>query len=232
MITIVTAAAARRSITRTSNAGPSGSRSASCTATCRRRTSWSATTASVKVVDFGIAKAAHRSAETQSGTLKGKVCVHVPRAVHVGAAVDRRSDVFALGIVLYELVTRAAAVQGRQRLPDDERDRAGRRSPAVDDRPDLPPRLEEIILKALAHKPDERYPTADEMRLALEHYATQAGLRTSTASLADYMKQLFGRRPEPWLVESDEADTRSPTSTSTVRRTTPRTAAALHRGWR
>src|SRR5262249_32731440 len=58
----------------------------------------------VKVVDFGIAKAAERSTETKSGTLKGKVAYMAPEQCN-GRQVDRRSDVFALGIVLYELVT-------------------------------------------------------------------------------------------------------------------------------
>ena len=67
----------------------------------------------VKVVDFGIAKAAMRQVETRSGSLKGKVCVHVARAVQGRATIDRRSDVYALGVLLYELRRRRACSRAR-----------------------------------------------------------------------------------------------------------------------
>src|SRR5690606_980986 len=73
-------------------------------------------------------------------------------------------------------------------------------------RPDLPEALEAIIMKALALRPEDRYQTADEMREALEQFAADAGLRMSTSALAAYMKQQFGERPEPWLVEDDEPE--------------------------
>ena len=154
----------------------------------------------VKVVDFGIAKAASRSTETASGTIKGKVAYMSPEQ-STGRPVDRRADVFALGIVLYELVTvrrlfkadsdflmMTAIVQGHIPLPTQYR-------------PDVPPELVEIIMKALSVRPDDRYPTADAMRLALEQFATKAGLQTSTSLLADYIKEQFGQRAEPWLVD-------------------------------
>jgi serine/threonine-protein kinase len=71
-------------------------------------------------------------------------------------------------------------------------------------RKDLPPQLEEIILRALHPVPDERYQTADELRVDLDRFARKAGLRGSTTDLADYMRQIFGQRPEPWLVEAAE----------------------------
>src|SRR5262245_53150520 len=148
---------------------------------------------SVKVADFGIAKAALRTVETRSGTLKGKVAYMSPEQV-TGKLIDRRSDVFALGIVLYEIatarrlfkgdndfLTMSAIVQGQVPLPSVHR-------------PDLPRPLEEIIMRALSTDPDDRFQTADELRSALEKFTHSLGMRISRSSIADYMKKLFGSR--------------------------------------
>jgi hypothetical protein len=63
------------------------------------------------------------------------------------------------------------------------------------------PELEGIMMAALAREPGDRYQSAHELRLALEQFAAANGLRTSSTSLAGYMKSLFGEKPEPWLVE-------------------------------
>ena len=156
----------------------------------------------VKVADFGIAKAAHRTVETRSGTLKGKVAYMSPEQC-VGEAVDRRSDVFSLGIVLYELATVRRLFKGENDFLTMTSIVLGHIPPPSKFRLDLPQELEDIILKALGNKPGERYASADEMRLALEQLAATLGLRTSSTTLADYVKQQFGERPEPWLVEEE-----------------------------
>ncbi|HVK87885.1 MAG TPA: serine/threonine-protein kinase, partial [Kofleriaceae bacterium] len=157
----------------------------------------------VKVVDFGIAKAAAlRDSHTAGGMLKGKVSYMAPEQC-AGKQIDRRSDVYALGVVMHELVTvrrlfkgdndfltMSAIVQGDVPFPSKYR-------------PDIPPALEDIIFKALSVDPDARYASADDMKRALDEFAATAGLRTSTTGLADYMKSLFGDKPEPWLVEDD-----------------------------
>jgi serine/threonine-protein kinase len=158
----------------------------------------------VKVVDFGIAKAAMRSQETRSGTLKGKVSYMSPEQC-TGKAIDRRSDVFALGIVLYELVTAKRLFRGETDFNTMSAIVSGVIPPPSEHRPDLPPALEAIIMQALARSPAERYQTADELRIALEAYAIAAGLRSSTTALADYIKLQFGSRPEPWLPEAAAA---------------------------
>lgn len=154
----------------------------------------------VKVVDFGIAKAAHRSTETKSGVLKGKVAYMSPEQCR-GKGVDRRSDVYALGIVLYELTTARRLFKGDNDFMTMSAIVAGKIPPPSSRRPDLPPELEGIIMAALAKDPAERYQSAHELRLALEQFAAAAGLRTSSTALASYMKQLFGEKPEPWLVD-------------------------------
>jgi serine/threonine protein kinase len=156
----------------------------------------------VKVVDFGIAKAALRSSETQSGTLKGKIAYMSPEQC-MGETIDRRSDVFALGIVLYELLTVRRLFKGTSDFLTMSAIVAGNVPKPSEHRPDVPPELEAICLKALAHIPSERYQTAEAMRGDLEQFAADRSLRTSTAKLAEWMANLFGGRPEPWLVDGE-----------------------------
>jgi serine/threonine protein kinase len=161
---------------------------------------------SVKVVDFGIAKvsslSSQSSGDTRSGVLKGKVAYMAPEQC-TGEILDRRADVYSLGVVLYEAatvrrlfkgdndyLTMSAIVEGRFPRPS-----------AL--RPDLPPALEDIIMKALSKDRAERYQTAEELRLALEAFAKAESLHGSPSSLSDFMTAQFGRRPEPWLVDED-----------------------------
>jgi serine/threonine protein kinase len=153
----------------------------------------------VKVVDFGIAKAAFRSTETQSGTLKGKISYMSPEQC-MGHAVDRRSDVFALGIVLYELLTARRLFKGSSDFLTMSQIVAGNIPNPAEHRADLPPELAAIVMKSLALSPTDRYQSAEELRLALDTCST----RSSTSELADYMRQVFGRRVEPWLVAEEE----------------------------
>jgi serine/threonine protein kinase len=160
----------------------------------------------VKVVDFGIAKAAAKKTdETQAGTLKGKASYMSPEQC-TGEKVDRRSDVFALGIVLYELITTRRLFKAENDFLTMSAIVGGKVPHPKDHRPDLPDALEAIVMKALALKAEDRYQTADEMREALEQFAISAGLRTSTSALAAFLKQQFGERPEPWLVDDDDVE--------------------------
>jgi hypothetical protein len=159
----------------------------------------------VKVADFGIAKATHRTTETRSGTLKGKVAYMSPEQC-VGEAIDRRSDVFSLGIVLYELLTVRRLFKGDNDFMTMTAIVLGYIPPPSTYRPNIPSQLEEIVLKALATKPEERYQSTEELRLALEQVAANLQLSLSSTLLADYMKQMFGTRPEPWHEEDDEPE--------------------------
>jgi serine/threonine-protein kinase len=159
----------------------------------------------VKVVDFGIAKATQRTTETHSGLMKGKVAYMSPEQC-LGQPVDRRSDIFCLGIVLYELVTIRRLFKGANDFLTMSSITHGTIPKPSQFRPDLPPELEAIILKALAPAPAKRYQTADELRTALERFAVNAKIRTSTTALADYMCAEFGERPVPWLADDDEPE--------------------------
>ncbi len=156
----------------------------------------------VKMVDFGIAKAAHRSTETNSGTLKGKISYMAPEQC-MGLEVDRRSDVYALGIVLYELYTVRRLFKGSSEFLTMSAIVSGEIPRPSLHRPDIPRELEQIMLKALALRREDRFQTTAEMRIALDRLAERLGLRTSTTGLADYMETVIGRRPEPWLDDED-----------------------------
>jgi serine/threonine protein kinase len=151
----------------------------------------------IKLIDFGIAKAASDKERTGAGVLKGKVAYMSPEQCR-GEPLDRRCDVFALGIVLYEMVTmerpfRAANVLGTvHKLLGEE----PRRPRAL--RGECPPALERIVLKALEKDPARRYQTAFEMQEELELVTRDCQLHALPGALGRYLEHLFGPKPHPW----------------------------------
>jgi serine/threonine-protein kinase len=152
---------------------------------------------SIKILDFGIAKASSRP-DTRSGNLKGKISYMSPEQFKA-TAVDRRSDVYSLGVVLYELATTTRLFKGESDYLVMEQIVNGRVSLPQVRRPDLPNELSAIIMRAIAPDPERRYFTADEFRVALEQFAAKSGLTASTSAIGAYMRKQFGERPEPWL---------------------------------
>jgi serine/threonine-protein kinase len=152
---------------------------------------------SVKLLDFGLAKAAMRSVKTRTGSLKGKAEYMSPEQC-MGRPLDRRSDLFALGIVLYELITARRLFKAANDFMSMSAIVGGDIPPPSTHRGGLPAGLDELVLRALARTREQRFSTAEEMRAALEQLAYDAGLRTSTKLLADYMHLAFGDKPEPW----------------------------------
>ncbi|MCA9711238.1 MAG: serine/threonine protein kinase, partial [Myxococcales bacterium] len=150
----------------------------------------------VKVTDFGIAKASARTAETIGGAMKGKIGYMSPEQCR-GEAVDRRSDVFALGILLYELTTTERLFFGESDFAVLNRVVQGRFDPPSSRVPGYPPALERIVLRALAGDPAQRTPTAEALLRELEAFAHDARLRCSAAVVADWMGEAFGRPPFP-----------------------------------
>jgi serine/threonine protein kinase len=159
---------------------------------------------SVKVVDFGIAKASMRQ-ETRSGSLKGKISYMSPEQCK-GSDVDRRSDVYSLGVVLYELATTTRLFKGENDYLVMDQIVNGRVSLPRVRRPDLPNELSAIIMRAIAPDPERRYFTADELRTALDQFASKAGLTSSTSAIGAFLRKQFGERPEPWLDLDGQGD--------------------------
>ncbi len=154
----------------------------------------------VKVVDFGIAKTDKQVENTRAGEMKGKVGYMSPEQCKA-LPLDRRTDIYMLGIVMYELCTVRRLFKGENRFETMQQIVEGNIAPPSRYRKDLPDELERIIMKALATDPEERYQTADDLRLVLEAFATRTHLQISPSKLSDYLKELFGERPEPWLVD-------------------------------
>ncbi len=160
---------------------------------------------SVKVLDFGIAKAEERATKTVGGTIKGKYGYMSPEQCK-GKPIDRRSDIFALGICLYELTTLRRAFKGNDDFETMKRIVAGDvmlPSVAV---PGYPRELEAIVLTAMANDVNARFQTAQEMIEALDSFAVRAKLTGSNTAMGRFMTQLFGTRREPWVEGANATD--------------------------
>lgn len=158
---------------------------------------------SVKVLDFGIAKAEERATKTIGGTIKGKYGYMSPEQCK-GKQIDRRSDIFALGIVLYELTTLRRAFKGNDDFETMKLIVAGeylRPSVAV---PGYPRELEQIVQTALATDPAARFQTAQQLIEALDAFAVREKLTGTNTALGRYMVQLFGSKKEPWVASSPQ----------------------------
>jgi serine/threonine-protein kinase len=145
----------------------------------------------VKVVDFGIAKAATRLVETRMGVLKGKISYMAPEHAR-GDNVDRRSDIFSVGVMLWEAVKGRRFWQGHDEL-------SIYRRLLADDLPELGSddvghkALLPIIERALAVDMNKRYRTAAEMREAIEGALREMGSRVSRRAVSRFLRDLFER---------------------------------------
>jgi serine/threonine protein kinase len=153
---------------------------------------------SVKLVDFGVAKAENRASETRSGTVKGKISYLSPEQCR-GAPVDRRSDLFSLGIVFWEMLTterlyrRASDFENMHAIVTEPP------PPPSTRRPGLTPEIDGVAMRLLAKNVEERFQTADEVIEALENAAARNNAMMSSSSLSRFLRELFGQRPEPWV---------------------------------
>jgi hypothetical protein len=149
----------------------------------------------VKLIDFGIAKAAGKGSKTQAGILKGKFGYMSPEQVR-GIPIDRRSDVFSCGIVLYELLTGERLFVGESDFSTLEKVRNVEILPPSTYNRRIPDELERIVLKALAKDPEERYQNAIDLHDELQAFVYTAGEFYSRKDLAAWMKKTFGREIE------------------------------------
>lgn len=145
----------------------------------------------VKIVDFGIAKAATAQSATIAGTLKGKIPYMSPEQCR-GEIVDRRSDIFSIGTLLWELTTGARLFTGENEFGLINRVAAGEVPLPSSIRSDYPPELEAIVMRALQADRDQRYGSAQDLQIDLEDFAREARLPVSSARMAKFMRELFG----------------------------------------
>lgn len=152
---------------------------------------------SVKLIDFGIAKATTLPSETELGTLKGKPGYMSPEQCRC-ERVDRRSDVFCIGILLYELTTGERPFRGEtEYLLHKQIIEHGARPPSCCVS-DYPPALEPIVLRAMATQRRDRYPTALALQADLVALAAELRLDLSQPGLTSFMAQLFADDLAAW----------------------------------
>ncbi len=144
----------------------------------------------VKVADFGIAQAVGRHHNTVDGTVMGKVAYMSPEQCR-GEPLDRRTDVFALGIVLYEMVCLRRLFRAQSDQETMRRVLQCDFTPPRQARPDLPVGLEQILLRALAVRPEDRYQTAAELQYAIDGFLAAERAMITASSLSALMAVVF-----------------------------------------
>ncbi|MDC0709690.1 protein kinase [Stigmatella sp. ncwal1] len=149
----------------------------------------------VKVIDFGIAKAAGKATKTQAGILKGKFGYMSPEQIR-GLPLDRRSDVFAIGVCLYEMLTGERLFVGESDFSVLEKVRKAEVAPPSTYNRRIPENLEKIVLKALARDVDERYQYASELGDDLQRFLITSETIFGRKDLMQYMKSTFAEEVE------------------------------------
>jgi len=144
-----------------------------------------------RLVDFGVARAMSFSHLEDGGSMRGKFGYMSPEQAQ-GKPIDRRSDVFSLGIVLFELATGERLFKGRDRQHTLELVVSGKIPRPSEVNPRLPRALEPILLKALARDIRDRYQTAEELRQALERWLVDERILVSRAGVAQLVKRVLG----------------------------------------
>jgi len=144
----------------------------------------------VKVIDFGIAKATSRNSRTMAGVLKGKFGYMSPEQVR-GLPLDRRSDIFALGTMLYECLTGERLFQGETDFSTLEKVRnVDIQNPRAIN-PNIPEAIERVIMKALAKDVDDRYQWCSEMLADLQAFLMSQEVVFTAKTLSSWLKEVF-----------------------------------------
>jgi len=143
----------------------------------------------VKLLDFGVAKAMANQSKTQAGAVKGKFAYMAPEQVE-SKDLDRRADIFAVGIVMYEILC------GQKPFGDDLGaivNVVSKPTPDIREiRADVPADLVNVIFKATAKRPDERYEDAHEMLSDLQNYLRSSGAFVGDREVANFVRQMQG----------------------------------------
>jgi hypothetical protein len=151
----------------------------------------------VKLCDFGVAEVTAGRAEGKQRVLAGKLSYMSPEQCR-GDGLDRRSDVFVLAVVLYELTTLTKLFKGKADRDVVQQIVSGRIKPPSALRADYPRELERIVMKGLALDPRERYQTAQDLRADLEAFGREEKLALSAVGLSRLMHALFEPDVAAW----------------------------------
>jgi eukaryotic-like serine/threonine-protein kinase len=148
----------------------------------------------IKIVDFGIAKASRRMLQTTSGVIKGKVPYMAPEQAR-GGDVDRRADIFSVGVMLWEAATERRMWKGMdefaimQKLFTNDIPCSPREV-----NPDVPEEIERICARALAPDPADRYATAAEMQKDIDSFLRSTGEHLPNSEIGQFVAELFEDR--------------------------------------
>lgn len=156
----------------------------------------------IKLIDFGIAKVSAREPQTDAGVLKGKFAYMSPEQAR-GEAIDRRSDVFAVGILLHELLTGERLFPPDQELAMLNRVKMAEALPPSAYNRRIPDEIDRIVMKALALKVEDRYQTAMDLHTDLQSFLYTSGEFFSRKELAAWMKRVFRTEMDAEQVELD-----------------------------
>jgi serine/threonine protein kinase len=160
----------------------------------------------VKVVDFGIAKAAGQVHRTQTGMIKGKLPYMAPEQLRA-QLLDRRVDVYALGIVFYELLTGRKPFDATTEASIARAILVEPLIPAVKRRPDLPRAVQLILQRALARNRDQRYPDCRALQADLEAFIRSRGQPMGSSQLARFVSRLTAAPAAPAPEQTEEETT-------------------------
>ncbi|MEO1171217.1 MAG: serine/threonine-protein kinase [Myxococcota bacterium] len=150
----------------------------------------------VKVVDFGVAKAANRMSKTSTGMLKGKFSYMSPEQIEM-ADLDHRSDQFGLGVVFWELLTQERLFQGLSEFMTFDRILNQSIPKPSTVKPDVPPELESIAMRMLARYRDDRFTDCQAVVSALDAYLIESGQAPTERELATIVEPLLIESPPP-----------------------------------
>lgn len=143
----------------------------------------------VKIVDFGIAKAAMNISHTMAGILKGKIAYMSPEQA-MGKPIDQRTDIFSTGILLYETITGTKLYTGESQFEVLKKIRTSRIT--TDNLPEaIPTSLRPVLAKALAYDTGNRYQNAGDFQIDLTKYLYSTHIDFSPRKLAAFIKEIF-----------------------------------------
>jgi len=145
----------------------------------------------VKVLDFGIAKAASNVVETRTGVIKGKYAYIAPEQA-LANNLDARADLWSMGVVFWELLTTRRLFKSVNELATLQETLRGNIHPPSSVRPEVPPELDAIAMRALQRDPNLRYPTASAFKADLEGWLSRQPTTPDRRSIAALMNERFG----------------------------------------
>ena len=159
----------------------------------------------VKLTDFGIAKAQRKREQTAAGVIKGKVAYMSPEQA-LGATIDKRSDIFSVGSMLYRMVTDKLPFEAADDMEQLVRVQKAQFTPPEQVKPTVSPSVSGIIMRALRLQPGERYQTADEMLADVERVLRNEFHSAGQTELKLWLEQL-GRRDDAPTISKRRLDT-------------------------